>query len=931
MGNDLTTSNNDLMKKFSQTIMQDSWLDNLYNSQKSQQQSEIKKIFTVVADNNITASQRKSLESRKEVLEDKVERFEAKMAVLEEEMSENSQKIKEKSNEITSLITSIQNKTIQLEQDHKKKVKEAVDDTFDMYERGQIGKDRISAEIANRIKKIGADSGVIDALIKQLEDKQSDVSSLVDDATKWIEQKNALQNRYGATKSTYELIKKTLNQAGSTETNYTNSDYDTNIPVYSLEKTDIISNITENPKINVLPTNTSYKEGSSKPTLDDLKEKYGEYYSTDAKGELKKGDKSYYLCSTDNKSVTKLQTAIEKGLLNDLSSLGLSGDELKQFFADNFKGTQIKLTKDGTLSIPKGHAAHDGTRNAAKTYDKVADFFSNPTYQGKLNTWDKEAGNTISSNKQIKSLANNYENILDKLGTQEPKFTFKEAMYALFGSDNALFKNSGINYDVSKQGKNPTYTITPAGDSETANMYKNLADKIEKIWGVKPSGVEMSRSNDNSEGETKRTDPLTFNLGDKNQEYAFIVDRDSNNKFDKGEFVGAGSQSWLDDLKTLDKDGDNKLSGDELKALKVLGLNYKDNASTKKDKSNFVREETTNIQYDLTNAAAMGIEEINLDGLDKKVNNSTGKFDANNSEIFSDSFTFKINGKDVTASRKDDTQNFMDAVYGASYNKNFSISLSEDKVQEVMDESYNEFDNFANKYNDVETDLNVLANSAAAVEEVKTIYSNTMDNISDEDNAQLVRAQNRAASFVNNLQGWSNMQKEIAQIASQKGIEIDMEQAKGMYASDASLDAEQIVENYQKMVEEENNANDSSQINNQAWSILVECLKSGVAAKSSDIVNMLKEGKSNDEIVKELKEKNPNSGLEIKTAELKLDDKRTKEIYNAFNKVFNEANKGSEVVDALAQLCELQQKDPDYMKDKSGEDLANELLKKYQK
>ena len=65
--------------------------------------------------------------------------------------------------------------------------------------------------------------------------------------------------------------------------------------------------------------------------------------------------------------------------------------------------------------------------------------------------------------------------------------------------------------------------------------------------------------------------------------------------------------------------------------------------------------------------------------------------------------------------------------------------------------------------------------------------------------------------------------------------------------------------------------------------------------------------------------------------ELNLDDKRTKEILNSFEKAFKKAGKEGQVLNALYKLCVEQQVDRDFMSGKSGDNLAQEILNKYYK
>ena len=88
MGNDLSSSNNELLKKLSSTVMNDSWLKNMYGVNKADQQNELKKIFTVVATNDISENERKALLSRKEVLQDKVERLKTRRLRYEKQVED---------------------------------------------------------------------------------------------------------------------------------------------------------------------------------------------------------------------------------------------------------------------------------------------------------------------------------------------------------------------------------------------------------------------------------------------------------------------------------------------------------------------------------------------------------------------------------------------------------------------------------------------------------------------------------------------------------------------------------------------------------------------------------------------------------------------------------------------------------------------------
>lgn len=946
MGNDLSSSSNELLKKLSSTVMNDSWLKNMYGVNKTDQQNELKKIFTVISSNDVTESERKVLLTRKEVLQDKVERLEAKMAVLEEELAKNQAEIARHADEITNLITSVEDKSEALEEQQKRNVKNAIEDVFYEYEKGIIGKDAVSGEIRKRVKNNSykdRQSAAIEKLLGKLDAKEAEVDALVNDATKWIDQRNLLKSQYGVTKSTYDLINGNLAKIGNTETNYTNSDYDKLIPVYSLEKTDIVSDLFEDPKINVESgKNSNYVEGTKIPSVENINEKFGKYFGTKATSGVDSN-------SIKNEAVKNLGEAINNGLLEELNSAGIYGKELTDFFVKNFSGANIKYSDKGTLNVPIGHGS-----DAQKIFGKLTDFIENnklgndtskwtkENFKGTLNTWDEMGGNTIDSNKQIAALADNYAAILDKMGSGEPKFTFKEAMYALFNPDSGLFKNSGVVYDPELQGETPNYFIEYAGDDATAEMYKNLATKIYDIWGVKPSrGADVENYDEDSvkdpdDGgktpEIDKKDPITFKLDD-GSEYAFIIDRNNDGAFSGSEdFVGGlKGTSWLDDLKSLDANSDGKLSGDELQSLKILGTDYTDNYKTKYTGGKFLNEQTTNIQYKLTNADAMGIGEINLEGLEEQVDKSKNINDINGSELFNDSFKFALNGQEITATRKDDTDYFMNAIYKDAYGKNFNIGMSENEVQSIMDKDYGEFDKFDAAYADVYTDVSILASAGQAAQETRAMYNETMDRVNQDENAQLLRASNKAAALTN-ISDWTNVQAQVAQIAINEGIVIDMEQAKGIYVTDGSLSAQGVVDKYKEMIANENSIANEKAIQKEAWDAIVLCVQNGVAPSADKILEMLSSGeaKTAQEVVDILKQAQDEANITVNVNDLGFDSEREEEIYNAFNEAFNAVGLNDKVVDALAELCVEQQNDRSFMQNKSAQDLAQLMLKRYQ-
>lgn len=961
MGNNV---NNDFLKNLQETLFNNEWMKELYGKKRAEQQEKLRGVFTVVSENNVDKATKTNMETQAETLGDKVERLEAKMAVLAEELAQNEKEIAKHANEITNLVASAEDTADEMQDEQKSLITRATEDVFAMYKKGQIGRDAIVGEIRRRLEDSLAMKSLglqMDAILGALDGKKAEVQGLVDSAARWIDQRNILEAQYGATKSAYDMLNATIKQVGATDTTYQNYDLNTNGPIYSPEKVGIVSDLVGDANYNVQPTNRDYVEGSAPLSKDEIAEKYKDYLGTPATSGV---DANSY----KNLAVQNLGKALDEGLMNDLAGSGMSTNEMQKFLAENFAGANIKLN-DGALSIPYGHGA-----DAKAVYDKlikgVNDY--NTGFLGAKNTWD-EAGNTISSNDQIAALQKFVENgELAKLANGEPPFTFKEAMYALFDPEKGLFKDSGVVYSLDKQDNIASYFVEFAGDEETANMYKNMSEQIFDLWGVKPSrGTSYEQYDDNydpeepttspSTPEPTRTDPIWFNIGDKNNKYSFVVDRDNDGAFSgASDFVGGGDATWLEDLKSLDANNDGKLSGDELKELKVLGTEYVDgdgksglseyafDPKANKNGNKYFRADNTQVNYTIQSAASMGIEEINLANLEDQVGKTTGQTDINNNEIFEDSFTFKMNGQDVTAHRQDETSEFMDAIYGDAVGKNFNIGLNDTDVDSIMEKDYGEFDSFDARFANLFQNVAILKNAGQIAQEARAMYDETLEAIDDMNNVALKKASNRAAAEAN-VSGWSSVYSKIQQIARSEGIVVDETQAKGIYVLDQTLDAHGVVARYKEQLEMENKVNTFENIKHEAWSAITLVAKNGISPDAQKILEMLENGtaKTAQEVADLLKAAQQEEGInvELVTQEIGFDSEREKAIYEAFNNYFDEncvadaaaRRENGEAVDpegivvkALAELCKKQiESSGSYMTNKTPEELAEEFLKQY--
>jgi len=953
------SNGSDFLNKLQDTLFNANWMNELYGEQRADQQKKLKELFTVVSDNNVTASQKRGLEAQAETLADKVERLEAKMAVLAEEMTKSEAEIAKHANEITNYLMDVESKSEKMQEKQMRLVKYATDDVFYMYRKGQIGHDAIVPEIRRRIKNgstMDSDQAAIEKILAKLDGKEAKVQGLVDSAARWMDQKNLLEAQYGATKSAYDMLKVSIGQIGATETNYQNVDLGVDVPVYSPAKVGAIADLMDNAAYNVPATNRDFKEGTGLLPKDELNNKYKDFLGTPATNGVDSN-------STKNATVQNLGKALDMGLIDDMVSSGMNYSEMAEFLSTNFAGANIKY-KDGKLSIPYGHG-NDAQAIYTKLTDGIKNF--NTGFLGQNNTWDA-AGNTISSNDQIGALKKFIEDGgLQALANGNPPFTFKEAMQALFNPESGLFKDSGVIYDVSKQGNRPNYFVEFAGDRETADMYQNMADEIFNLWGVKPSrGADFEQFDENIDPvptenpnpNPTRTDPIWFDLGDKNQKFSFVIDRERNGvkdgKFtDMSEFVGAKEgSSWLDDLKSLDANNDGKLTGNELKELKIFGTKYNDSAKNadsdlaydpneNKNGNKYFRTSDNKVEYSMSNAHTMGIDEINLEGLESAVTedpNAYEKLDANGNAVFNDSFKFTMNGKEVTAHRLDEDATFMETIYGDAKGKHFDLSLSEANVDEIMKKDYGEFDEFDAKFANLFANVGILKNAGAIAHEAREMYEDSVENIKQYENAELLKATNKAAAE-GKAAGWTKVSYEVQSIAINEGITIDMVQAEGIYNLNESLDARGVVNEYKRQQKMLADAEAFSANRKEIANAIILVAKNGMVPDADKITDLLTSGeaKTAEDVVAILKKAQAenNADYEVVTRELGFDSEREEEIYNAFNSLFADRSGGAldiggAVIKGLADLCAKQiQTAGKYMQDKGADELAQLFMKKY--
>ena len=830
-------------------------------------------MFVQASDNNATSADTVSLSNQSKTLQAKLDQYEKEIKLLEEQMAKKDEEIKEESEKIQNLSLSAQSKSKQLEKQQKNDVANIVQDVMGSFKRGRIEKDEVSGEIRKRVKdaKNTSLAGEIDLILTTLDNKKTELDGLVKNITSLTEQRSALQAKFVATNSAMNILTKSVSQIGAVQSSYTNSDNDASNPIYSLKKVDVVTDIAE--KFSVSNENNAQNNVKNKTTsnLDTIKDKYKDFLSNTKTSGVD-------LNSSKNKATQDLASLMNnEEFINDLKNSGLTAYEVKNFFSEHFSNANVRLDKNtGAFSVPYGHDkaskdAYAKLTTLVGTFPATNAGLGSSIYYDATNV-EKFAQNSIGNdangnpiNAQLQTLANNYNEIMNTL--DKNGFTFKESMFALFNKDTGVFKDNGvISYVIDENGK-PTYKIENAADLETAKFLENFVDKTNGTWGETPKGYAEAVNNHTNRTGTeykeqtevkkevaqnttvKRTDPLSFRAGD-NKEYIFALDRNKDGKFSgPSDFVGGtNSKTWLEDLKSLDSNNDDRLSNEELNQLRLLGVEFEDGAKTTET------SQTTNLNYGLHSASNLGITEIDLSAISQdNVNSNTGKVDINNSAIYNDKFSFTMNGETVEATRKDETSEYMNKVYGTVNGKNFEVGITSSDVENFVDDSLKEFKQQNSSFDSFMQDAATVLNVDKVSADTQEAHKQTMNRITDNTNAQIIQAGNKAQASTNAV-NWSTLQSEIRTIANNRDVSIDMEQAHGFYVQNGGLTAEQIVDKCLELANDIKEPDgEKGKLQDAAWETIMAGYKEGVSISLDEAQELLSSGKSKNEIIEQFK------------------------------------------------------------------------------
>jgi hypothetical protein len=475
-------------------------------------------------------------------------------------------------------------------------------------------------------------------------------------------------------------------------------------------------------------------------------------------------------------------------------------------------------------------------------------------------------------------------------------------------------------------------------------MYEGMSQLIYENWGVKPTydGNKYKETTPTEPKTVTRNDPFSFNLGDENNVFTFVIDRNNDGEFNNlTEFVGADSKTnWLEDMKSFDKNNDGIINGEELDSVMLLNTKFKDNVDSSIDNNeytpnktavdkNYKRGSSTEVSNGLISASSLGIESIDLSQLtDENVNQGGNIFDANGAELFNDSFTFTMkDGTQVSAKRKDETSEYMNKVYNSAFGKATKLGFSEEQVQSVMDKDYGEVDKFNAKNQNIFENAIILKNAGNTAAEAKKMAQKTKDAMAEYQSAELTKASNKAAAF-KDVSSWPSLRESVMAIVRAEGLPENEEQLEGIHTLSGSYDAREIVEMYKEQVQKEEKNKEDKETIREAWKSLIKVTQAGIPATAEEIEELLESGqaKNADDVLRILSEIKQGVEVETDVTVLDFDSEREKEIYETFNKIFNEAGLNDKVVVALEKLCEMQLNNPKYMQGKSAEELAKDIM-----
>ncbi len=444
--------------------------------------------------------------------------------------------------------------------------------------------------------------------------------------------------------------------------------------------------------------------GAAKKTDADVKSKAAELkakYGTDG------------LQPTDK--ITKFGTALNDGLVQQLSEEGFDKMQIVDIVSQAFDGIGIEKNADGTYNCPRGH-------EYASIYDKFVSQMANldnaelKEAKTKLASLNKEI---LNNNRKLKNLEYNITTLQQKIEdqisdaieeseeiTQEQKDSAKSLVskrlneytssngkmtYEEFSSGLALeldtlagTSNSKLSATVKKMLDAQSDMANLSGYlSNMNNLVLSNAKLSKEANGVQDQIAELKKKaaeSSNAEDQCcKRTDPIGFTDG--NTRYDFFVDKDSDgNITNENEFLGA--EKGFEEMQEADADGDGKVTADELdsKNVKVVVTNA-DGSQEIKNASEVLKEGDS---IDLTSYKSQNTE-------------------MSDGNLLQGTFNVNMNGKTMEGYQTLDNLDWLDNNYEFSDEVAGRGRFAQEQTEAVKAEDYDsKYNIFMSKYSELE-------------------------------------------------------------------------------------------------------------------------------------------------------------------------------------------------------------------------------------
>ncbi len=588
---------------------------------------------------------RKDIDAQIKSIEDQIKGWEAKLTEYQKKLDEIEGKIDNVSGDLSDATTKYVSAQAQYEAELQtainKAIVRAVNNTKSK-NKAHDGATSFQIEFQSELGKLMDNSALanISAIYNETGDLKGELGDLCSELDLYIKDSNNAMKGLKNAQAVITLLNQTKNNMTAQLDNYyANSNKDSKVPVYSYEKEATIAELADkynsdlsgrNSTQNVTDNGGGVKDQAAIDNyLGQLAEmgKASSGSNTDkntagADNELAKNLATVLF--GDGKDAAGATTIQEGSLAWKMAEAGMSNIEIMDAIAKNFGGMNIK-GENGKYSVPYGHDAE-----AKRIYGALTSVSNNTAGLPETKTVPGDAKQLEQASEAVKTLA-------------DSGFSFKEAMFAL----DQLFPGLDIGYSLGEQAGTKEGCVRFTTDSS----YDKLAEQIDaltkngEVW--QDSQVIRSQPTENKAADTQRTDPIS--VRDGNSRYYFMADN-GNGTYD-GVSDMLGYENGMDDFEakygdyiTTNAAGEKVITGDALNNIMVTKLEEIQN-----------KDGSVSVQQSFMSAADAGMTEINLSSAKQD-----GSYNINGSEI-QNTFTVKMNGKDMTAEQAMEDNEYIDA------------------------------------------------------------------------------------------------------------------------------------------------------------------------------------------------------------------------------------------------------------------------------